>query len=98
MTKKAMEITTADIEVIEVLMRYLDDPKDKAPVAVNIGIIDSEEKDEALSRNIMSDNPLWYGFDSDIFAYIHTYLGESIEEYYSEETTPNDFILIKEDN
>ncbi len=93
-----MAITTADFEVIEARMKFLDDPEDKEPVSVSIGIIDSKEKDEALSRNILSDNPLWYGFDSDIFAYVHTYLGESIEDYYSKETTPNDFILIREDS
>jgi hypothetical protein len=79
-------------------MRFLDDPKDKKPVAVNIGIINSKEQDEALSNGILSDNPYWYGFDSDVFAYVHAYLGESIEDYYSETTTPNDFILIREDN
>ena len=90
--------TPENIEVIEVLMRFLDDPKDKSPVAVSIGIIKNKEQDEALSSGILSDNPYWYGFDSDIFAYVHTYLGETIEQYYSEETTPNDFILIRKDN
>lgn len=90
-------ISSDDSEIVEAYMRFLDDPKDKSPVAVSIGIIDSKEKDEALSEGIMSDNPYWYSFDSSIFAYVHTYLGESIEDYYSEETTPNDFILIREE-
>jgi hypothetical protein len=91
-------ISSDDFEVVGAYMRFLDDPKDKAPVFVNIGIIDSEEKDEALSNGIVSDNPYWYHFDSEIFSYIHTYLGETIEQYYSEETTPNDFILIREED
>jgi hypothetical protein len=90
-------ISSEDFEVVGAYMRFLDDPKDKAPVAVNIGIIDSEEKAEALSNGILSDNPYWYHFDSNIFAYVNTYLGETIEQYYSEETTLNDFILIREE-
>ncbi len=90
-------ISSDDFQIVEAYMRFLDDPKDKNPVAVSIGIIDSKEKDEALSNGIESDNPYWYNFDSHIFAYIHTYLGETIDEYYSEETTPNDFILIREE-
>jgi hypothetical protein len=90
-------ITPDDIEVVGAYMRFLDDPKDKSPVAVNIGIIKSKEEDEALSAGIMSDDKDWYAFDSWVFAYVHKHLGETIDEYYSEETTPNDFILIREE-
>ena len=89
-------ISPNDIEVIGASMRFLDDPSDKNPVPVSIGIINTKEEDEALSNGILSDNPLWYDFDSNIFAYVHKHLGETIEQYYSEKTTPNDFILIEE--
>jgi hypothetical protein len=89
-------ITPTNIEVVGASMRFLDDPSDKNPVPVNIGIINTKEEDEALSNGILSDNPLWYDFDSNIFAYVHKHLGETVEQYYSEETTPNDFILIGE--
>jgi hypothetical protein len=91
-------ITPESIEVIGAYMRFLDDPTDKSPVAVKIGILNTKEEDEALSDGIVSDNPLWYGFDSDIFAYVHKHLGETVEQYYSEQTTLNDFILIREAN
>jgi hypothetical protein len=87
-------ITPTNIEVVGASMRFLDDPSDKSPVPVNIGIINTKEEDEALSNGILSDNPLWYNFDSNIFAYVHKHLGETLEQYYSEKTTPNDFILI----
>jgi hypothetical protein len=90
-------ITPDDIEVVGAYMRFLDDPIDKSPVAVNIGIINTKEEDEALADGLESDDPLWYGFDSYVFAYVHKHLGETIEQYYSEETTPNDFILIREE-
>lgn len=89
---------TKEIEIVSALMKFTDDPDDKQPVSVNIGIIASQEQAEELSAGIESDNPYWYNFDSDIFAYVHTYLGERIEDYYSKETTPNDFILVKEEN
>jgi hypothetical protein len=91
-------ITPDDIEVVEAYMRFLDDPIDKSPVAVNIGIINTKEEDEALADGLESDDPLWYGFDSYVFAYVHKHLGETIEQYYHEETTPNDFILIREED
>jgi hypothetical protein len=90
-------ITPDDIEVVGAYMRFLDDPIDKSPVAVNIGIINTKEEDEALADGLESDDPLWYGFDSYVFAYVHKHLGETIEQYYNEETTPNDFILIREE-
>jgi hypothetical protein len=90
-------ITPDDIEVVGAYMRFLDDPIDKSPVAVNIGIINTKEEDEALADGLESENSDWYDFDSYVFAYVHKHLGETIEQYYHEETTPNDFILIREE-
>jgi hypothetical protein len=87
-------ISPDDIEVVQASMRFLDDPTDKSPVPVSIGIINTKEQDEALADGLDSENPDWYHFDSNIFAYVHKHLGETIDQYYSEQTTPNDFILI----
>ena len=91
-------ITPDDIEVVGAYMRFLDDPSDKNPVAIKIGIINTKEEDEALDSGLLSDDKDWYEFDSYVFAYVHKHRGETIEEYYSEETTPNDFILIREED
>ena len=91
-------ITPDDIEVVGAYMRFLDDPIDQSPVPVNIGIINTKEEEEALDSGILSDDKDWYEFDSWVFAYVHKHLGETIDEYYSEETTPNDFILIREED
>ena len=88
-----------EIRVEKYLIAWLDecDYGESKPFYARFGILETPEQEIALNEALESQDLEWINFDENIFYWLTTYTGETIEQH-SKQQPRNDWYFVGEEN